>query len=486
MTTLARAWPARVTLACAAAAGCSFDSSGVRVRDAAPDDGGPGDGGPGDGGPGDGGPDGGGADAGCSTDLTLVVRVNGQVKSAGGTPTPVLLGDTVALDTEGSCSPFGPITVTWSLTPAGNLLPGPTAPAISAVAAEATTYVARVQASVAGPAPIMRMVDIAAFRAAPFVELVALGAAARNDVNDVDLGAGRLWVATDDGAMSAPLTSIAPPSAMWQDVAGGAPFSGGLPTNTRWRSVFFHPRSPRAYFGAVTANDFMRVDCSDAAAPVRNVFDFAVAFTSGTPPTVFAMAPQVGEQAALWLATSRGVLPFDAAGSFGAALGPLGDFTLEAVVEVGAPAPRNIAASNDLYDLLSNASTSLLAGDDKVRDLAWDGARSLLWAATDGNGLYGDQLAPGGMLTQIYGLTMMNSALASNDIRSLAVDAGGDVWMATSKGAARFKRDRAQVIVMAAPAGVAVDDTRAIAIDPVTRRVFLGTKGRGVLVLEVR
>lgn len=485
MTTPARALV--LVLACwaAAAAGCSFDSSGVRVRDAAPDDGGPGDGGPGDGGPGDGGPDdGGGADAGCTTDLTLVVRVNGQVKTAGGTPTPVLLGDTVALDTVGSCSPFGPITVTWSLTPAGNVLPGPTAPAISAVAAEATTYVARVQATVAGPAPIVRMVDIPAFRAAPFVELVALGAAGRNDVNDLDLGAGRLWVATDDGAMSAPLTSIAPPSATWQDVAGGAPFSGGLPSNARWRSVFFHPRSPRAYFGAVTANDLMRVDCTDPAAPVRNVLDFAVAFTSGTPPTVFAMAPF--DQASLWLATSRGVLPMDGAGVFGGALGPLGDFTLEAVVEVGAPAPRNIAASNDLYDLMSNASTSLLPGDDKVRDLAWDGARSLLWAATDGNGLFGDQLAAGGMLTQVYGLTTTNSALASNDIRSLAVDAGGDVWMATSKGAARFKRDRALVIVMGAPAGVAVDDTRAVALDPVTRRVFLGTKGRGVLVLEVR
>jgi hypothetical protein len=433
------------------------------------------------------------ADSGaCPEDIHLVIRVNGVEKAPLATPEKVLLGDTVQLDAEGSCSRLGPLGYTWITTPLGSsILPDGHAPAVSAVALEPMTYLVRLDLAAGGR---MKSVEVVGFQATPFRELTPIGTGGRTQVNGLavgPLGTDRvLWVATAAGAFEGSLATIVPPAAEWTDVQGGGVFSGDSFSTGAVRSVMAHPHAARVYFGSDDAgrDEILVLDTTTPTAVTRTLAHLMTQMAGNFQ--TFAFAPRGAS--GVYAGTSRGLtLSGDLGTTWGDRVTPFSDDSIPALVEAEELSPVYYAGGKSLYDLSANAKQSLTSGNDMMRGLAFDRARSLLWAATSGSGVVGLDRSPGVLpFPTLYPLKVGVYDMPSDTVRAIALDPDGDLWMATAQGIARFKRDRATVIKFDGTAGVSDLNLLAVAVEPGgpagRPRVFFGTSTKGVLALEAR
>jgi ligand-binding sensor domain-containing protein len=156
------------------------------------------------------------------------------------------------------------------------------------------------------------------------------------------------------------------------------------------------------------------------------------------------------------------------------------------VFAVAGDGARQWAGGHRLYDMAAGGNPvdpfDDAVGDDlTIRDLAVYAAAGELWLATDGNGVARVNLNSGALIDHF---TATDTGLEGDKIRAIAVEQAGpfagDVWAATDKGVARFKRDRGVWLTYGNSQGLQGRlDVNGIAIDADggRRGVWAGSKG---------
>jgi hypothetical protein len=425
----------RAILVTALCAGCRFDAAGVPA-------------------------DGGEApldapralDAALCTATTAAITVDGVAHTGTATPAEVVLvGDTVALSSDGSCGPTA-LSFEWQVSPVAGIrdtiVPADDAPAISVYPTLPDAY--SVTLTVRAGDGSSASTTIYAFDAAGFAPLTT----ELRKVRDLDVGRGRLWIGGDEGAHRASLAAPADPVAvrdeaggeavpgkveavLWDDARGLLWIAGKDAEPGAWR-VDYGATPPAATrldfpFGAAVADDVALV-VEDDAGSVAVATDLGVAFAvdgTGFNETFLTGAPAAAtaEAEATWVLHGTLQSVDDPAISLGA---------------------------------LGGRPTALVAGADAT-----------LWMADDGGGIArrdDDGTTP-------YGIA---DGLPAIEVRALAIErtgrAAGDVWAATRRGLARWKADRGVWIGFGNEQGLqGFLDLRAVAIAAgPTRAVYAG------------
>ena len=395
-----------------AASGCAFDASAPA---------GDGSGSQPDDGPEDGGDD--DTAAVCPESLHTVLTVNGRVAASAATSpiVTVSLGDTVVLSAAGSCSQRGPVTFEWEIVDAD-----------LAATADASTdsetlrvypvlpgdY--RVTLTVSDDAGSGEPVSIIALRAFPWVSL-----AEQDDVRDVAIGAGRIWMATGDGAFFLDLADL---EAGVQAVNDGVP--GPPDVSDNLSAVHFAGGDGVVWFARRgNAGQVWRVDASSLAVNAINL------------PVVVDVRDIAAAGPGVMVGGRDGVLQAPDNQSFGP------PDPVEDVHAVAENAQSAWAGGQDLFRVGTAASISPFGeNDDKIRALVGDGDR--VWVGSDDQGIARiDGTAVAAVYTQ-------DDQLPTNKIRALTVDSAGDVWAATDKGVVRYKNDRDVWVTMDEAAGL--------------------------------
>jgi hypothetical protein len=359
----------------------------------------------------------------CPESLHTVLSVNGlEAAPAGIDPvTTVLLGDTVVLSAAGSCSQRGPVTFEWEIVD----------PELATTADAATdSETLRVYPVLAGDYRVTLTVSDDAGAGEP-VSVIALRAfgwvplAEQDDVRDVAVGAGRVWMASGDGAFFVDLADLRAGSQAVNDVVPGQP-----DVSDNLSAVYFADQDGLVWFARRSnSSQVWRVDASSTVVvPVglpesEEVRDIA---TAGSGVMVGARG---------------GVLQAPDNQSFGE------PDPAEDVFAVAENAESVWAGGRDLFRVGTATVLSPFGeDDDKIRALAGDGAR--VWVGSDDQGI---ARIEGSTLADVY--TDVDD-LPTNKIRALAVDSAGDVWAATDKGVVRYKNDRDVWVTMAEAAGL--------------------------------
>jgi hypothetical protein len=411
---LAPAWVAGAVVVVMTAGGCAFDASGPAGDGSGSqlDDGDSED----DGGDGI-------EPAECPESLHTVLSVNDlEAAPAAIDPvTTVLLGDTVVLSAAGSCSQRGPVTVEWEI-----------ADQELAVTADAGTdsqtlrvypvlpgdY--RVTLTVSDDAGAGEPVSVIALRAFPWVPL-----AEEDDVRDVAVGAGRVWMASGDGAFFVDLADLEAGSQPVNDVVPGQP-----DVSDNLSAVYFAGQDGLVWFARRgNSNQVWRVDASTTAVQAIDL------------PSAEDVRDIATVGPGVMVGARNGVLQAPDNLSFGAP-DPAVD-----VFAVAENAESVWAGGQDLFRVGTATVLSPFAeDDDKIRALAGDGAR--VWVGSDDQGI---ARIEGTTLADVY---TEADDLPTNKIRALAVDSAGDLWAATDAGVLRYKNDRDVWVQMAEAAGL--------------------------------
>ena len=442
--------PARAFAMAALAAGllhaCSFDPGGGASG---------GDGGPPDA---DGDPDGGP----CPDPIHAELAVDGVTSAASGEPfVTVLIGDSVRLSAAGSCAASGALEFDWAIT-GDDSIEGTAAPDLASEVVDVYPIVPgdyTVTLTVGDGTGTADPIEVLAIRA---IGWQVSGAEETLDVRDLAASPGALWVAASAGAFRLPLGAVLGEPEAVDDLAGGdddipndlsATVDG--PDGLVW---FGHKPNDSLVWqvdvgsGRVTAVDFTG---NFQASEVNDI---------GRGATGVVIATRDGVSAAPDNQTFEA--PLIEANTFALSRGPSGSW----------------AGGERLVRLPAGTEFDLFGVDDnKLRGLAdRDGA---VWAGSDDQGVA--VFDPGaGSVTALYKVA---DGLPSDKIRALAVDAGGDVWVATDKGVARFKSDREVWVAMEKSSGLdgATDVAAVIAVGSGdTRKLIAGTK-QGVAVLTL-
>jgi ligand-binding sensor domain-containing protein len=426
-----------------AVGGCSFDVSGLGGDDDDDDDV------VGD----DGGADGAGDAGPCAEPLQATLAIDGFET---GTPrTRVLVGDTVTLSATGSCSLNGPLSYQWLISPIDNTretaIPNLTAATLTVYPVLPRTYIVELT------------VDDGVDSVTVDAELVAYGFAEQdgvdNDVRDLDVGGGRLWVATRTGAFRSnglvdPMTFVE----IHDEVEGNG--EDTLPSGVD--TVYYEEDEQAVWLGNKDiASGVHRVDYNGDDTPVANLIHYDGFTALGTFAETHDIA---GFDDGVVVATSTGMVsaPDGANPVFGDLFRPF-EFSLFAAADrdgLWAGGTRVYRPEGggpfDPFD----------EGDDKVRVLKADPFGGELWVGTDGFGIA--TLDAEGETIAIYDED--TSHLTAEKIRAIAIEPAGrfagDVWVATDRGIARFKRDQGIWLTYGNTEGLMGNlDVRGIAID---------------------
>jgi hypothetical protein len=425
---------AAVLVVGAAVAACRFDPAGVAGdddprRDAPPTDGAL-------------------VDAAICPSPTARISVDGVVHDgAGGPAAVVLVGDTVALGSHGSCGP-GPLTYQWQVSPVtgvrDTLAPGDDAPAITVYPTLADRY--SVTLTVRAPDGSAASETIYAFDARGFAPL----ATRPRRVRDLEIGGGRLWVASGAGTFSADLDAPADLA----EVDGRLPRRAGAvvwdPTRD---ALWVGAQAPSASVWRIDGGDVVEVDVAAILGGVAVVSDLAV-----------VVEPMPG---AIAVATDRGVafaadgVAFEAAFGGGAA----------AVAEAG-----ETWVLGDLLRSVDSGRSFIMVDTGEPTAMVSDLDGGGVWVAIDGEGVAHARFVGDGIAVARFDVA---GGLPSPSVRALAIERdgrfAGDVWAATARGLARWKADREVWVAYGNPQGLqGFLDLSAVAVGGPRRTVFAG------------
>jgi len=424
---------------------CSFDPGASVARGA---DGGPaGD----DGGAGpDGGP--------CAEPLHAELMVNGLSAAADGQPfVTVLVGDSVQLSAEGSCTRSGSIEYDWTITGDGDgdAIEGTAAPDLAAQVVDIYPLVPgdyTATLAVGDGNDTSDPLSVFAFRAVGWqVSDQAL------DVRDLATSAATLWIAASAGGYQIPTANALGVPELVNDLANGddtiandlSAVAAG-PDSTVW---FGHKPNDSVVW---------RVDDRGKVTEI----DFTANFED-------AVVEDIGRSATgILLATRDGVTEAPDNQTFEAPIITTQSFALTR------GASGSWAGGARLYRLEAGTDFDLFGtADNKIRGLLDVGGA--IWAGSDDGGV---AVFDSGT-DEVTGTFTTADGLPSNKVRAIAVDSTGDVWVATAAGVARYKQDRGLWVAMGAATGLdSIDVTAIIAAGTgPARKIIAGTRGGLVL-----
>lgn len=389
----------------------------------------------------------GGPDAAVCASVTARIEVDGTPHASGSTPAEaVMVGDTVALSSQGSCGP-GALTYAWQVSPIegirDTILPADDAGAITVYATLPDAYSVTLTVRDAGGAT--DAATIYAFDAIGFATVPGVP----SKVRDVDVGDDRLWIATETGAVRVPLGALAPVTSIDAEAGGAA-----LPAKTG--AVLWDDARSALWVGAFDpAAGVWRVDY--AAAPTATLIGYDALL--GAAAKTFDLAI-VREDAADTIA---------AATDRGTAFNPGGDafetrFVTMPLRTTGVTQAGDTTwvLGDALHDLDAPATFPVIAGGEPTG----------LAADLDGEGVWvGNEMMGAAHVTRAgagVDVTLV-SGLATDKVRAFAVEpdgrAAGDVWVATQKGLARWKLDREVWVLYGNNQGLTGHlDLRAVAV----------------------
>jgi len=425
-------------------AGCSFDP-GASVAGA------------GDSGPA--GDDGGGPDAGpCAEPLHAELTVNGVSAAADGQPfVTVLVGDSVQLSAEGSCTRSGSIEYDWSISGDGDgdAIEGTAAPDLAAQVVDIYPLVPgdyTVTLAVGDGTDSSDPLSVFALRAVGWqVSDQAL------DVRDLAPTGATLWIAASAGGYQMPLANVLGVPELVNDLAGGddtiandlSAVAAG-PAGTVW---FGHKPNDSVVWqvddkGKVTEIDF------------TGNFEDAVVEDIGRSATGIYLATRDGVTEAPDNQTFEA--PIITTQSFALTRGSSGSWA-------GGARLHRLEAGTD-FDVFG-------VDDNKIRGLLDVGGA--IWAGSDDRGV---AVFDSGT-EEVTATFTTADGLSSNKVRAFAVDDTGDVWVATAAGVSRYKQDRARWVAMGVATGLDSIDVNAITAvgTGAARKIIAGTRGGLVL-----
>jgi hypothetical protein len=418
------------------------------------------------------------ANPGCNgTELLPSLRVDGALVPEGqqGPVVEVLLGDLVTISAAGSCGGDGVLSYEWAITPDQGILAttdpvltgGPETFTVYPTAAG--DYTVTLTVSAAGSAPVEK--SALAIRAHAW--LVAPVPADMDEVRDLAVGGGNLWIASMGGPFKLPLTG--PPDAFELVNANGNSIPNDL------RVVFFGGDTDLWFGRASDENGPWRLDTT-VTPPLSAQIKWDDSEAIGGTAQTFDIASFEG---AIIAATSKGITVKDPDEAlFDGQNQPGGNNPRALATGDG----RILAGANQIYDLASGQQfDSGIGGDNRIRTMAIYEPNQELWAGTDDRGVALFDLRDNVPAT-VYNET--NSALGSNRVRALVVETdgpyAGDVWAATDVGVSRYIRKRDAWIHMDADHGLTGHlDLNALAIDTDQgRRVIYGGSTAGVVYIR--
>ena len=411
---------------------CSFDTSATGAGPAGDDD-----------------EDGGGEpDEICPAELHAEISIGGQ--SPGSEPLSVLLGDTVELSAAGSCSRRGSLRFEWQLDEAlvATAQPGLDGETLTVFPAVPGDYeVTLIVSDAEGSA---EPITAAGIRAPAWV-----GAIDQADVRDVAASGGRIWMATGDGPF---FIDLAEPEAGVQELN---PIAGGFDISTDLSAVY-SDGGDLVWFGRKSATS--QVWRLLRAANTIEVVAFPLESALVEVRDITALG------AGIMVATRDGVLAAPDNQTLGAP-SPASD-----VFAATENAAGGWAGGDDLLRVPDGAPFSpFVDGNNKIRALAGDAEE--VWVGSDDQGIALFDSADS--TAQVF--TLEQDGLPSDKIRGLAID-GADVWAATDKGVARYKRDRGLWITMDEAAGLeGLVDVKGVTVLQVEgRRTIAIAAGGGI------
>jgi hypothetical protein len=392
----------------------------------------------------------------CPEDLHTVMTIGGRVVSESA-PEPlitVLLGDSVGLSAEGSCSRRGQIRYQWEFDDqviAATASPGAERESLTVFPAEPGDY--QITLTVSDDAGDAAPISVVGIRAVPWQRT-----APTVDVRDLAIGGDRIWIASDDGAQFIDLDDAA---AGVQDLN---PVADGEDVQNDLAAVHFATDTGFVWFGRRPAfPQIWRVTQSPLSVA-------AVAFpVAPTQTEVRDISSQAGGVA---VATRDGVFVAPDNQTLAATL-LVGDFFAVAENTAG-----GWAGGDQLFTVADGTpSDPFQTPDNKIRALAGDDVR--VWAGSDDRGV---ARVPSSGAADIF---TVDQGLPSNKIRNLVVDSEGDVWAATDQGVARYKRDRGVWVSMEESSGLeGVANAQGIAIlEDGSRRLIVAGGTGGIAVL---
>ncbi|MEM9493107.1 MAG: hypothetical protein AAGC55_28415, partial [Myxococcota bacterium] len=350
----------------------------------------------------------------------------------------VLLGDTVALSAAGSCVADGTLAYEWTITSPDSDLADTAQPGLDAETIE-------IYPTTAGEYTVTLVIsdglgnsaarETVAFAARGWVPLtVDAEDKDADDINDLTVGGGFLWLATRSAAYRSSLSTLATtPYELVNDVYGGS----GLSTNSR--AIYYDDAVQEVWFGG--KDEVFKIDLSaeapdsvaypvDPGGDVREIVQGAKGLL---------VASQQGVSRALDRMKFVPEITHDAH-----AVGRVGDSEWAGIKD---PSEES---DSDLYDLTTGETFSFFPDDDKIRSLVevpGDPAAEL-WIGTDGDGII--RFDPVNK-TDLDVFTAPDD-LPDDKARELFVEPSGahagDVWVATQSGVARYKHDRQQWLIL--------------------------------------
>ncbi|MCP4444112.1 MAG: hypothetical protein GY811_02040 [Myxococcales bacterium] len=393
----------------------------------------------------------------CPNDIRFEITVDG-VSAPLGTGQPyvhTLVGDSVELSAVGSCTQSGQMDYRWTIEPSTAKIEQTARPkdlaseTISVYSLIPEQYTVKLEID-DGIGP--QEVSVFGFEAHGFQEVDNYDG---DRVRDIRVGYDYIWLGAEDrayrGTLDAPLGTYKRVTALY----GGS----SLPNKVRVHEVdaggevWFGPTDPdgEAYRLDLVAGEIASFntisnarakDITDGAARVRFATDKGVALTADSE-----------------IFTTERTDHSDALSD-----GATGVW----------------AGRDRLYPLPTGADIDLFPrpGGERIQSLDDDGV--LLWIGTDGDGV---ATFENGSI-QLYDED--NGNLADDDVECLAIDADGDVRVATATGVGRFKSDRQICVPMTDDSGLdSALDLDAIAADDTNGRRAIYVGGRdGLFVMR--
>ena len=411
----------------------------------------------------------------CPAPLHLEISVDGFTAPAGPAMpyTTVFMGDTVALSAAGSCVERGPIEYEWQISPIDatrdSALPDLASRDISVFSIVPNrSYTVRLTIRDADGQSTTDL--IFAFSTVGFELLNRPDG--NLDVDGLATGGGALWVGGRDGAFRYD------PAADAFDNLNTWTFDADT-FDRDLEHVYYDPDAGYAWIAARG---------SKAGVWRANPLDETIAFFRYDTATVLGASTEVNDigpaHPGVRVATDLGVTTAADSATFNGTVVPP-----PVVVEaLGNNATSEWMGGRALWDLSAPwvELDPFLVGvdtDAKINAVAGGLGDQELWVASDDFGVARVDSA-GGETVALYSLD--TGDLETDKVRDIAVEPdSGDVWVATERGAARFKQDRLVWVTMGATEGLADRiDLRAIAADTEPRAIYAGGS-KGLVYIRV-